>query len=543
MSDPLRSPYQSGVMPSPVYRTNQKLLESELDLELYQAISGQNELRALEENNNDRLPASFNHRQAGRVPLIGDQGSCNACWIFASLGSLMSSILPNKIDPFSQNHLKNTNGFDLDPCAGGTADMATAYLARWGGPVSAYKDPYSPDSVDSPSGLDVIAHLDRTLVIPTAPYPGHPSIIELVKRVIMNEGAVYGAYFSADQFYLETDRLTTYYTPPDFAYETGDYHAVLLVGWDDSIKRTDFNVPPPGPGAFIAQNSYGNRWGMNGFFYISYYDAMLLTHGSPITSFTASSAHDYDNIYQYDPLGHTQSYGAAESYAFANVFRAERDEVISGVGFYCTNPNAFYTIEIYASSDFIDLETATPVSVQTGHQGLSGYYTIPLINPVSIKKGDDFAAVIRMTTPGRWYPVAVEVPIEGYSSTATARGGQSYVSKDGVTWEDLTLLQPNANVCLKVFTQSFTGERILAFPDGSGGSYPLPNDLNGDGRYEDIDGNFVLNENDVDVFFTNLEFVMSRQPVFAFDFDGNGFIGFGDVHALSDMLSVTEMVL
>jgi PKD repeat protein len=141
-----------------------------------------------------------------------------------------------------------------------------------------------------------------------------------------------------------------------------------------------------------------------------------------------------------------------------------------------------------------------------------------------------------MTTPERWYPVAIEVPIEGYSPDATARLGQSYVSKDGVKWEDLTQLISNGNVCLKVFTNSFTGDRILPFPNGNGGYYPLPNDLNGDGRYEDIDGNFVLDQHDVDVFFENLEFVMSKQPVYAFDFDGNGFIGYGDVQALSAMV-------
>jgi hypothetical protein len=372
-----------------------------------------------------------------------------------------------------------------------------------------------------------------------SPDPGHPSIIDLIKRIIMNEGAVYGTYYSDEEFYHEAGALTTYYNPDPVelnANITGEHHAVLIVGWDDSIRRTDFAVAPPSNGAFIVQNSYGNKWGMNGYFYLSYYDAMLTTHGDPIVSFKASSVHNYDNVYQHDPLGHVGSYGAEESYAFANVFRSDRDEIISGVGFYCTNPNAFYTIEIYTSPDYIDLETATPISVQTGYEGLSGYYTIPLINPVSVQKGHDFAAVIRMTTPGRWYPVAVEIPIEGYSSDATSLRGQSYVSKDGVAWEDFSLLEPNGNVCLKVFTRAFTGNRILPFPNGAQGHYPPPNDLDGDGRYEDIDGNFVFDQRDLDVFFANLEFVMREQPVYAFDFDQNGFIGYGDVQALSEMV-------
>lgn len=486
------SPYQLGIMPSPIYQNHQKLLPNEFGLELYHIDV---------QDDSERLPASFNLRQYGRVPyIIGDQGSCDAGWAFASLGSLLSSIFSSVysgiIEPFSQNHLKNTNGFDLGPCGGGNADITTAYLARGSGPVLASKDPYSPDDLESPNGLEVTAHLKRTLVIPMADDPGHPSIIELIKRIIMNEGAVYGAYYADEQFYQNTSTIITYYNPHPiqrnetgaFLNTTGTYQGVLIVGWDDSIKRTDFAVKPPSNGAFLVQNSYGNQWGTDGYFYLSYYDAAF-NQMNPV-SFTASGVDDYDNIYQYDPLGYTQSYGEAESYAFANIFHAQRDEIISAVGFYCTNPNAHYTIEIYASSDYLDLETATPVSVQTGYEGLSGYYTIALVDPVSIKKYDFFAAVIRMTTPGRWYPVAVEVPIEGYSSGATAVQGQSYVSKDGVIWEDFAILHPHGNVCLKVFTTSYARGQNMASQNEMGGYYPWLSDPNENERYEDIDGNY-----------------------------------------------------
>ena len=544
MSDPLNSPYRAEIIPSPVYRKNQGLLASELELNLYgmSADAASGELQAQASSTYERLPQSFSLRQYSKTPLIGNQGSCDAGWAFASLGSLLSSLLPQYTERFSQNHLKNTNGFDLGPCGGGNADIATAYLARWNGPVSAFKDPYSADSAESPSDLPVLAHLDYTLVVPTAPQPGHPSIIELMKKIIMNEGALYGAFYSDEIYYLESDRLTTYYNPNPLggspndipANETGTYQGMLIVGWDDSIKRTDFSVSPPANGAFLVQNSLGNKWGMNGYFYLSYYD-VAFSQMNPV-SFTAASADDYDNMYEYDPYGYCQSYGAAESYAFANVFRAQRNEVISGVGFYSTNPNAYYTIEIYKNSDYLDLENATPVYVQTGYQGLSGYYTIPLVTPVPVNKNDYFAAAIKITTPGRWYPVAVEIPIGGYSSAATSLQGQSYVSKDGVYWEDFAQLYTNGNVCLKVFTNGNAGSRILPFPNSFGGYYPLSNDLDRDGKYEDIDGNYILDYNDVTVLFENLEFAMTSQPVWAFDFDENGFIGYGDVSTLLEMV-------
>ena len=493
--EPSISAYQSGMVPSPIYQTHQKLLQNEFGLELYQ-ING-------DQDHAERLPASFNLRQYGRVPfVVGDQGSCDAGWAFASLGSLLSSLLPGMIEPFSQNHLINTNGFDLGPCGGGNANIATAYLARGAGPVSAYEDPYSPENPQSRNGLQVTAHLKRTLVIPMADNPGHPSIIDLIKKIIMNEGAVYGTYYADDQFYHNTSTVTTYYNPHPREKNTSDvllngnetYQSVLIVGWDDSIKRTDFAVVPPSNGAFLVQNSYGNQWKMDGYFYLSYYDAGF-NQMNPV-SFTASTEDAYDNIYQYDPLGYTQSYGEAESYAFANIFRAGRDEVISAVGFYCTNPNAYYTIEIYASSDYLDLETQEPISVQTGYEGLSGYYTIPLVNPVSVKKYDFFAAVIRMTTPGRWYPVAVEVPVEGYSSGATAMQGQSYVSKDGIIWEDFAILQPRGNVCLKVFTSSPARDQNMTLQNEMERDYPLSNVPNENEAHKDITGNYLLDYND-----------------------------------------------
>ena len=503
--DPGTSPYQSGIVPSPIYQTHQKLLQNEFGLELYHVDE--------EQDNSDRLPPSFNLRQHGRVPFaIGDQGSCDAGWTFASLGSLLSSLLPGSIEPFSQNHLKNTNGFDLGPCGGGNADIATAYLARGTGPVSTYEDPYSPEDPNSRSGLEVTAHLKRTLVIPMADVPGHPSILDLIKRIIMNEGAVYGTYYADDQFYQNisyqnSSAMKTYYNPHPIEqnksdlteqdksdallHANGTYQGVLIIGWDDSIKRTDFAVVPPSNGAFLVQNSYGNQWGMDGYFYLSYYDAVF-NQINPV-SFTASNEDEYDTVYQYDPLGYTQSYGEAESYAFANIFHAQRDEVISAVGFYCTNPNAYYTIEIYASSDYLDLETEAPISVQTGYEGLSGYYTIPLINPVSIKKYDFFAAVIRMATPGRWYPVAVEVPIDGYSSGATAMQGQSYVSKDGIIWEDFTVLQPHGNVCLKVFTTSSARSQNMARQNEMERHPPLSNapDENESYLFDDNDNHLI----------------------------------------------------
>ena len=59
-----------------------------------------------------------------------------------------------------------------------------------------------------------------------------------------------------------------------------------------------------------------------------------------------------------------------------------------------------------------------------------------------------------LTAPGDNHPIAVECAVPGYSSTATASPGQSFVSSSGSSWIDLTTWDSTANVCLKAYTTS-----------------------------------------------------------------------------------------
>ena len=56
-----------------------------------------------------------------------------------------------------------------------------------------------------------------------------------------------------------------------------------------------------------------------------------------------------------------------------------------------------------------------------------------------------------------------------------------------------------------------------------------PTDPDGDGLFEDINGNGSLDFNDVVVFFKNLEWVEDNEPIDCFDFNGNGNIDFDDI--------------
>jgi PKD repeat protein len=77
---------------------------------------------------------------------------------------------------------------------------------------------------------------------------------------------------------------------------------------------------------------------------------------------------------------------------------------------------------------------------------------------------------------------------------------------------------------------------VQPFPNPAGGNFPAPTDPDGDGRYEDLDGNGFVGFNDVVVYYQNMEFIESSQPLAAFDYDGSGFVGFNDVVSLYRMV-------
>ncbi|HOO65227.1 MAG TPA: lectin like domain-containing protein, partial [Synergistaceae bacterium] len=64
-----------------------------------------------------------------------------------------------------------------------------------------------------------------------------------------------------------------------------------------------------------------------------------------------------------------------------------------------------------------------------------------------------------LTTPGYNYPIPMESVVLDYSEKATANPGESYISTNGVVWEDFTTKagQQESNVALKAFTGPYSG--------------------------------------------------------------------------------------
>jgi C1A family cysteine protease len=415
-------------------------------------------------------PAQYDLRTVGKVTLVRDQGSCGACWAFATYGSLESTLLPGETWDFSENNMLNTHGYDMGRCDGGSDRWAMAYLARWSGPVNEQADPFIIDALFSPSDLKTRRHAQEMFIIP--PRNDFTDNNNL-KAAIMNYGGVYSAMYM-DEVVLNATYASYYAEYPDWVN-----HAITLIGWDDTYSRDKFltvpvdyegntlmwnddNTPyvsvPPGDGAFIAKNSWGTGFGEKGFFYISYYDPMIgFTEN---TVFTAEPLKNLKQVYQYDDLGWVYNLRPAavdsDTAWFGNVFRAQERASVAAVSFYTTAENSEYTVSVYTDPTHGPINPAGPVSTRIGSFELTGYHTVDLDPTVLVNLGQKFSVVVKIRTPDNYFPVAIELGSPGFlTGKAVAHPGESYISSDGSTWEDTTELipdYPNINVCLKAFT-------------------------------------------------------------------------------------------
>ncbi len=382
---------------------------------------------------------SYDLRMLGKVTSVKNQGSYGTCWAHATFGSMESCLLTGETNDFSENNLANLHGFDLGFSSGGNAFISMAYLARWGGPMAEFDDPY-PNPGGSPAGLTVRKHAQQVRLIP--PRTG-PADNDQIKQALMDHGALYVSYYHNYAYYNSTYKSYLY-----TGSSVGN-HAVAIVGWDDDFDKNKFVSVPAGNGAFIVKNSWGATWGDNGYFYVSYHDTKFA--GSEIFAFlNAESNANYARIYQYDPLGWVGDIGVGATTLWgANIFTAAAGESLEAVGFFANSINTGYEIYIYTGIAAGSPGSGALAAVQTGTSSYPGYRTIALDAPAALAAGQPFSIVLKLTTPGYNYPQPIEYAYPGFSSSATASAGQSYYSSDGSAWYDLAASEATANFCIK----------------------------------------------------------------------------------------------
>jgi len=227
-------------------------------------------------------------------------------------------------------------------------------------------------------------------------------------------------------------------------------HDVVIIGWDDSYPKENFNDVPDSDGAFICQNSWGEKFGEEGIFYVSYYDSNIGMHNIVYTGIEETD--NYDNIYQSDLCGMVgyMGYGKEDAY-FANVYTARTREEVVAASFYATGTDTAYTI--YLVNDFKNVEqlASKRIKVASGMLVNAGYYTIDFDRPMEVAEGERYAIVVSISTPNSTKPVAVEYYSPSLGYEVDLADGEGYISWSGRSWENTESVH-ECNICLKAFT-------------------------------------------------------------------------------------------
>jgi len=429
------------------------------------------------------LPSKYDLRDHAGMTAVRDQGQYGTCWAFGAMASLESSFLASgapEHEDFSEWHLsyfarvdespekpaftQSAPAYGDDPIfdQGGNAWMASAILARWTGAVNEADRPY-PDTKPWPESSRPLASDPVSRHLENVYYLGGVFDADTVKNAVMTDGAVtIRMQWASDSYFNST--YNSFYCP---SISSSGGHAVAIAGWDDDFPKENFSgaTKPATNGAWLIKNSWGSSWGDNGYFWLSYCDPNI---GDPAL-FIGGDKTDFDGVYQYDQLGWINSLGyGVETAWFANVFTAREispgsnAEVLKAVSFYAGASNSSYLIEIRKGVSADNPRNGDLMTSDAGVLQSAGYHTVVLREAVPLSAGKRFSVVVRLKTPGYNSPIPAEYPVASYSDKAVASTGQSFISKDGASWEDFTEEKTNGNVCLKAFISN--GEPVAEKP-------------------------------------------------------------------------------
>ncbi|MBQ6099261.1 MAG: hypothetical protein IJL02_05290 [Methanobrevibacter sp.] len=376
----------------------------------------------------ESIPSQFDLRDWGWVTPVRNQGSSGVCWSFGISGAMESSILRfldvemdisenNMADvSFRYNRYGSTNVHE-----GGGFNIGANYALSWLGVFPSVFDVYDELGKISPAiGVNSSIHFqDIVCIKPCA----NATDIGHVKEAVLKYGALYVRYYAAqDEPYFNEETSAQYCDDESVKVN----HGVVLVGWDDTYSKENFLITPPGDGAWLFKNSWGEDAGNEGYFYISYYDSTFMKNNDAY-AFIFINDVDYNKNYQYDLQGSFITYDLNE---YRNNFVAIEDDLIAGVETYFKDAGSNYTVEIYVNDKLMH--------VQNGLSPFAGYHTIKLDSYVPIKQGDEFTVKIKSNC----------LPCLAYSRQHFIKNSSEFLYNG--TWTDAA--EKGFVCCIKAFT-------------------------------------------------------------------------------------------
>lgn len=345
----------------------------------------------------------------------------------------------------TQYDINNVVGYGSDRMfnwyeAGGNMAYTMQHLATWSGMAKEELMPFNEIS----SKYNLQLAYQNYIVEQNSTYYEEPTI-EKIKSLVSEYGAVVGS--------LEFNDLclhdVSFYNYKGNCFND---HEIVIVGWDDDYNKNNFRstnmrgeiFEPEQNGAWIGLNSWGDTWGDNGFFYISYESNDLYSDG--VCSLDMQPADTHDFIFQYDGNANCSSRLMSQGQKAANIYYApaKKQVLLSGVGFTTWNENISgeteYEVDIYTGVDpDKGPESGFKAYSTTVRTDTVGYksFDFPEKKCVSIDAGEAFSIVI--TFKDRTWFGTEESDSEGFF-IAECQEGQCYRYKPaGSSWIDTSM--------------------------------------------------------------------------------------------------------
>jgi C1A family cysteine protease len=417
-----------------------------------------------------QLPSSYDLRNVGGEDYVTSvkEQSGGTCWTHAAMAAMESNLLltgewaanGEEGEPdLAEYHLDWWNGFNLEfnedednpdnPSdgvevhAGGDYLMTSAYTSRIEGAVrNSDGQEYNFPPARTAPGYHV--YYPRDIVWLTA----HEdlSAIDVVKQSIIDYGIVATCIHSDDMFF----DYDTHYQPPESSLEPN--HAVSIVGWDDNKPNQ-----APRTGAWLVKNSWGDDWGNQGYFWISYYDKHACKQPEMgAVSFRDVELVDYEHVYYHDYHGWRATMeGVTDAF---NLFEMNGDEMVRAISFYTAADSVDFTVTLHDAFEGGELTDA--VASVSGYFERKGFHTVDLDTPVAFSGGDDFCVRLTLSRGGQPYDTTSEVNVllgARYRAivSSSASPGESFY-RDGGQWLDMNDYDSDANFCIKALTDDLS---------------------------------------------------------------------------------------